>query len=179
MNLFYYTFLDPNIKAQIRKYLAQTSNAYHHSEIPNLDSSDIQLSDSSHHNISSHTKISKLINPSTSSKSLVSNHRTTSSDPTYRPSRIPQAIKSPTHQPAAINISKSAPQSPHSGKSKTISSQIPTSNGSSNNNTCNSGFKEPSKARFEAYMMTGDLILNLSRTPQSSGLIPTQNRKVS
>lgn len=38
---------------------------------------------------------------------------------------------------------------------------------------------QPAKApRFEAYMMTGDLILNLSRTPQSSNLIATHAKKV-
>ena len=31
--------------------------------------------------------------------------------------------------------------------------------------------------RFEAYMMTGDLILNLSRTQQSS-LLPKHNKKI-
>lgn len=36
----------------------------------------------------------------------------------------------------------------------------------------------PKKQRFEAYMMTGDLILNLSRTQQSSGLIPAHAKKV-
>lgn len=34
------------------------------------------------------------------------------------------------------------------------------------------------KARCEAYMMTGDLMLNLSRTPQSSNLIATHSKKV-
>lgn len=34
------------------------------------------------------------------------------------------------------------------------------------------------KQRFEAYMMTGDLILNLSRTQQSSGLIQAHAKKV-
>ncbi|XP_076650495.1 exchange factor for Arf 6 isoform X2 [Halictus rubicundus] len=32
--------------------------------------------------------------------------------------------------------------------------------------------------RFEAYMMTGDLMLNLSRTQQSSGLLPKHQKKV-
>ncbi|XP_055385023.1 PH and SEC7 domain-containing protein isoform X2 [Condylostylus longicornis] len=38
--------------------------------------------------------------------------------------------------------------------------------------------QRPGKARFEAYMMTGDLILNISRTSQSSNLIGTHARKV-
>lgn len=52
-----------------------------------------------------------------------------------------------------------------------MQSQIPTSNGTINQPPVN---KAP---RFEAYMMTGDLILNLSRTPQNSGLI-THSKKV-
>lgn len=47
-----------------------------------------------------------------------------------------------------------------------MQSQIPTSNGTIINQPPIN--KAP---RFEAYMMTGDLILNLSRTPQNSGLI--------
>ncbi|XP_065355167.1 PH and SEC7 domain-containing protein isoform X5 [Calliphora vicina] len=43
----------------------------------------------------------------------------------------------------------------------------------------NSAPPQPTKApRFEAYMMTGDLILNLSRTPQNSNLLPVQAKKV-
>ncbi|XP_046803844.1 PH and SEC7 domain-containing protein isoform X4 [Lucilia cuprina] len=43
----------------------------------------------------------------------------------------------------------------------------------------NSAPPQPAKApRFEAYMMTGDLILNLSRTPQNSNLLPVQAKKV-
>ncbi|XP_068155646.1 PH and SEC7 domain-containing protein isoform X7 [Drosophila tropicalis] len=43
----------------------------------------------------------------------------------------------------------------------------------------NSAPPQPAKApRFEAYMMTGDLILNLSRTPQPSNLLMAQAKKV-
>ncbi|XP_034127999.1 putative uncharacterized protein DDB_G0293878 isoform X5 [Drosophila guanche] len=43
----------------------------------------------------------------------------------------------------------------------------------------NSAPPQPAKApRFEAYMMTGDLILNLSRTPQTSNHLTTQAKKV-
>uniref|UniRef100_A0A1I8M6G6 PH and SEC7 domain-containing protein 4 n=1 Tax=Musca domestica TaxID=7370 RepID=A0A1I8M6G6_MUSDO len=43
----------------------------------------------------------------------------------------------------------------------------------------NSAPPQPAKApRFEAYMMTGDLILNLSRTPQSSNVLTVQAKKV-
>ncbi|TMW52366.1 hypothetical protein DOY81_002533 [Sarcophaga bullata] len=46
-------------------------------------------------------------------------------------------------------------------------------------NEPNSAPPQPAKApRFEAYMMTGDLILNLSRTPQNSNLLPVQAKKV-
>jgi PH/SEC7 domain-containing protein len=61
----------------------------------------------------------------------------------------------------------SAPQSPQAIKPK-YQSQIPTANGITQ--------KKPTP-RFEAYMMTGDLILNLSRTPQSSNLLPAQAKK--
>ncbi|XP_069680637.1 PH and SEC7 domain-containing protein isoform X3 [Periplaneta americana] len=39
-------------------------------------------------------------------------------------------------------------------------------------------FSRPRPPRFEAFMMTGDLILNLSRTQQSSGLLPKHQKKV-
>lgn len=43
----------------------------------------------------------------------------------------------------------------------------------------NSAPPQPAKApRFEAYMMTGELILNLSRTSQSSNLLPGHAKKV-
>ncbi|XP_076241756.1 exchange factor for Arf 6 isoform X2 [Calliopsis andreniformis] len=38
--------------------------------------------------------------------------------------------------------------------------------------------RQKNMPRFEAYMMTGDLMLNLSRTQQSSGLLPKHQRKV-
>lgn len=92
-------------------------------------------------------------------------HRVTSSDPTCRPSRIPTIVKSPVH-----NSSRSCPQSPHGQKSK-----LPTiANGTSNN-----FIEEPSKqARFEAYIMTGDVIFNYSRTPPTPALVTSHNKKV-
>ncbi|XP_023705908.1 uncharacterized protein LOC111863643 isoform X2 [Cryptotermes secundus] len=39
-------------------------------------------------------------------------------------------------------------------------------------------FSRPRPPRFEAFMMTGDLILNLSRTQQSCGLLPKHQKKV-
>ncbi|XP_011498083.1 PREDICTED: PH and SEC7 domain-containing protein 2 isoform X2 [Ceratosolen solmsi marchali] len=38
--------------------------------------------------------------------------------------------------------------------------------------------KQKNPPRFEAYMMTGDLMLNLSRTQQSSGFLPKHQKKV-
>lgn len=91
-------------------------------------------------------------------------HRVTS-DPTCRPSRIPTIVKSPVH-----NTSKSCPQSPHGQKSK-----LP--NGTSNNPI--DELNEPSKqARFEAYIMTGDVIFNYSRTPPTPALVTSHNKKV-
>lgn len=189
-------FLDPKIKDQIRKYLAQSSNAFNHSELPIIDTNDLSdtqqllTSSSSNSSLKAPTSSSRSgINPtiinnaSTSAyaggRSHALGHRISSSDPASRPSRIPQAIKSPTHSVSTVNAIKSHshPQSPQSAK-QVLTSQIPTSNGSFNNN---GAIKEQqqSKARFEAYMMTGDLILNLSRTPQSSGLLPMQSKKVS
>ena len=87
-------------------------------------------------------------------------HRISSSDSSAcRKSRIPVNN---------VRVSSiSAPQSPQAIKPK-YQSQIPTANGITQ--------KKPTP-RFEAYMMTGDLILNLSRTPQSSNLIPAQAKK--
>ncbi len=93
-------------------------------------------------------------------------HRVTSSDPTCRPSRIPTIVKSPVH-----NTSRSCPQSPHGQKSK-----LPTIA----NGTTNSSIEEPSikQARFEAYIMTGDVIFNYSRTPPTPALVTSHSKKV-
>lgn len=120
--------------------------------------------------------------------------------PTFRPSRIPQALKAVAPKSGAAQV-----QSPQHKRPRP--SQIPTkaSNGnglqplqSSNSYSGSpavtrqqrhsdrdsepephSAPPQPAKApRFEAYMMTGDLILNLSRTPQSSNLLTAQAKKV-
>ncbi|KAL5283724.1 efa-6 family protein [Megaselia abdita] len=107
--------------------------------------------------------------------------------PCRQVSRIPQVIK-PTSKP-------NAQQSPQHKKSRP--SQIPkvNLNGSSSGggggtfisitspqreSPTNQPQSAPpfTKARCEAYMMTGDLMLNLSRTPQSSNLIATHSKKV-
>lgn len=91
-------------------------------------------------------------------------HRISSSDSSAcRKSRIPV-----NH---ARVSSISAPQSPQTVKPR-YQSHIPTANGVS------PVVQKKQQPRFEAYMMTGDLILNLSRTPQSSGLLPAQAKKV-
>lgn len=150
--LFLIYLLDPKIKARVRKYLAQSSN-HHYSDL-----SDIDLS-------ASITSPQKLSPNAISAKPHGICHRVTSSDPTCRPSRIPTIVKSPVH-----NTSRSCPQSPHGLKSK-----LPTiANGTSNNT-----LEEPSKqARFEAYIMTGDVIFNYSRTPPTPVLAASHNKKV-
>lgn len=94
-------------------------------------------------------------------------HRISSSDSLAvgRKSRIPvNQVRVPSSQ--------SAPQSPQSNSPR-YHSHIPIANGVA---TVVQQKKTP--PRFEAYMMTGDLILNLSRTPQSSSLLPAQTKKV-
>lgn len=41
------------------------------------------------------------------------------------------------------------------------------------------GDKSKSQPKFEAYMMTGEHILNISRVPQTSAIVPKQQKKVS
>lgn len=41
-----------------------------------------------------------------------------------------------------------------------------------------SGHKSSRQPKFEAYMMTGEHILNISRMPQSTSIIPKQQKKV-
>ncbi|XP_017082645.2 PH and SEC7 domain-containing protein isoform X1 [Drosophila eugracilis] len=128
--------------------------------------------------------------------------------PTFRPSRIPQAL-------TKCAVPKPVPVLHSPQNKRPRPSQIPTkaSNGNGNGHTPqlppqslqhsnsysgspvtrqrftdreqerepepNSAPPQPAKApRFEAYMMTGDLILNLSRTPQTSNPLPAQTKKV-
>lgn len=154
---------DPKIKAQIRKYLAQTSNL-HHSDITNIDLPALNSSTTA-----------RASSPSTS-RPHGACHRVSSSDPTCRPSRIPTAVRSPTN--SGGGTTKSAPQSPF-GISKQQQQRLsPTNQQSNGNYNQQQQQQQPAKARFEAYTMTGDLILNLSRTPQNSGLITTQAKKI-
>ncbi|KAH8337436.1 hypothetical protein KR059_010014, partial [Drosophila kikkawai] len=130
--------------------------------------------------------------------------------PTFRPSRIPQALKCPAPKPVPLLHSpqnkrprpSQIPTKAANGNGNGIghSSQLPPqalqhSNSYSGSPVTrqrfstereqerepepNSAPPQPAKApRFEAYMMTGDLILNLSRTPQTSNLLPAQAKKV-
>uniref|UniRef100_B3P8M6 GG11149 n=1 Tax=Drosophila erecta TaxID=7220 RepID=B3P8M6_DROER len=130
--------------------------------------------------------------------------------PTFRPSRIPQAL-------TKCAVPKPVPVLHSPQNKRPRPSQIPTKaangNGNGNGHTAhlppqslqhsnsysgspvtrqrfadreperepepNSAPPQPAKApRFEAYMMTGDLILNLSRTPQTSNPLPAQAKKV-
>lgn len=111
---------------------------------------------------------------STSSHVSRSGHRVTSSDPSSqsKKSRIPTIIRSPIH-----SSSKSCPQSPHDQKSNKAS-QIQKSNGGSSNIFGSYDSTVKKKCGFEAYMMTGDLILNLSRNQQSADILTTQFKKV-
>lgn len=99
-------------------------------------------------------------------------NRVASSEPPSRPSRIPTIIRSPIH-----TSSKSCPQSPHDQKSNKAS-QIQKSNGGSSNIFSSNETNVKKKCGFEAYMMTGDLILNLSRNQQSADILTTQFKKV-
>jgi PH and SEC7 domain-containing protein len=95
-------------------------------------------------------------------------HRISSSDSLAvgRKSRIPvNQVRVPSSQ--------SAPQSPQSNSPRYHHSHIPIANG-----VASVVNQKKTPPRFEAYMMTGDLILNLSRTPQSSSLLPAQTKKV-
>ncbi|KAG5673987.1 hypothetical protein PVAND_003983 [Polypedilum vanderplanki] len=124
-------------------------------------------SNSSHQDIGISSPSSPIINNISSQYGR--GHRISSSDSsaTCRKSRIPV---NNTRIP-----SLSAPQSPQAIKPRYLS-HIPVSNGQTSSPTTVAPKKQ--NPRFEAYMMTGDLILNLSRTSQSSNLIaPAQVKK--
>ncbi|XP_058820112.1 PH and SEC7 domain-containing protein isoform X2 [Topomyia yanbarensis] len=190
---------DPKIKAHVRKYLASISNQHPHS-----DGHQLQYSNPSSPIHNRHSPASPLSErgPSRIQSPVVTGgstagsrhgHRVSTSDPSCRPSRIPQAVQ-------ATKNSWSAPQSPHGVKVQRPS-QIPTANGTSSASAVQQGHyhqqqqhsnqysssasafyqqqpQPPPKKGFEAFMMTGDLILNLSRTPQSSGILPQAKAKI-
>lgn len=80
--------------------------------------------------------------------------RSAVSEPLTRPSRIPTAI---TNKSSSGVNSWSLPQSPQ--HKRTNGAQSPSHNAAATAATA-------PKARFEAYMMTGDLILNISKAPR-------------
>lgn len=153
---------DPKIKNHVKSYLASSnspSSFHRENDTKSLSPTSSENSDNS------------------SGGGHAKGHKISSSDSLARKSKIP------------VNSSRasswSAPQSPQAQKVR-HTSQIPTPNGSKISNF-NQPHQEkeqqqtkmqPNKARFEAYMMTGDLILNLSRTPQNSDLLPATTKKV-
>ncbi|CRL06997.1 CLUMA_CG019982, isoform A [Clunio marinus] len=119
-----------------------------------------------HHqqDIDNYTNIPTPTSPVINTNSIGRGHRISSSESSAcRKSRIP------VNHTRVSSIS--APQSPQTIKPR-YQSHIPTANGVS------PIVQKKQQPRFEAFMMTGDLILNLSRTPQSSGLLPAQAKKV-
>jgi PH and SEC7 domain-containing protein len=146
---------DPKVKDHVRKYLAANSSNHHnnHHHYQELSNSHIPAPSS------------PIININTNNINYQRGHRISSSDSSAacrKTSRIP------------VNNSRipslSAPQSPQAIKPR-YQSHIPTANGSLPT-VASQKKQQHTPPRFEAYMMTGDLILNLSRTPQSSGLLP-------
>lgn len=176
--------------------IQQTTSTIHtHSRNSSASSTKIQMVEST--TITTSVSNSNIAASPTSTAAAAGGDATS---PTFRPSRIPQALKAIAPKSAAVQV-----QSPQHKRPRP--SQIPTkaSNGnglqplqSSNSYSGSpavtrqqrhsdrdsepephSAPPQPAKApRFEAYMMTGDLILNLSRTPQSSNLLTAQAKKV-
>lgn len=166
-----------------------TTSIYTHSRNSSASSTKIQMVEST----TITTSISNS-NIATSPTAAVSG----ATSPTFRPSRIPQALKAAAQKPV--------PQVQSPQHKRPRPSQIPTKAANGNGlqplqhsnsysgspavsrqrhterepeQEPNSAPPQPAKApRFEAYMMTGDLILNLSRTPQSSNLLTAQAKKV-
>lgn len=160
---------DPAVKAHIKEHLARTS-CLHHSDVSSLDFFDIRSTQKAVSASEEHTAVSNLaferINTSIQRKS--------SGDSGCRKSRIPTAVKSPA---------KTISLQPSNKKART--SNISSANGHNvtkadgcGQSVASTATHPSGKARFEAFMMTGDLILNLSRTPQSNSLIVSQAKKV-
>lgn len=156
---FFVSISDPKIKEDVQNYLDQ--NNHHYSDCD-----------------SSSQSRSYTTSPHLSSPQL---HHTNN---TSRPSRIPTIIRSPVHMSSKHSAKSGQTPEPRVPRI----SQIPKANGnnsSSHNMVANNcptlqSQNEPAmkkKCGFEAYMMTGDLILNLSRTQQTSG-ITTHSKKV-
>jgi PH and SEC7 domain-containing protein len=145
---------DSKVKDHVRKYLAANSSNHHnnHNNYQELSHSPAPSS--------------PVISVNTNNLNYQRGHRISSSDSSAacrKTSRIP--VNNSTRIP-----SLSAPQSPQAIKPR-YQSHIPTANGSLPT-VVPQKKQQHTPPRFEAYMMTGDLILNLSRTPQSSGILP-------
>lgn len=164
---------DPKIKAHVQNFLDQSNHHY--------SDSDSQASPRS--NQKSRSAAQQLQQQQQQQRMNAAN------DPTLcRPSRIPTIIRSPVHAPKSSNTQQQQQQQQQKQSQlvtaaatttpTTTSASTPT-NGSASTNNSGTCFDEPAKrSGFEAYMMTGDLILNLSRTQQSTGLITSQSKKV-
>jgi len=156
---FLIVIADPTVKDHVKRFLASNSN--HHQ-------------DASYSDISTPSSSPVISTSTTTTTTNNRGHRISSSDSSAcRKSRIP--VNNITRIP-----SLSAPQSPQTIKPRYQQSHIPTANGVASSAPVQQQQQQQKKQqpRFEAYMMTGDLILNLSRTPQSSGLLPAQTKKV-
>lgn len=171
-----FNLLDPEFKANIREQLSN-NKSLNFSDFESTNIYNIQPTKSPESLLRKNNRSSLPVSTTNSTKIQVKS-------PCRQVSRIPQVIKPP---------SKPSPQpSPQHKKSRP--SQIPkvNLNGSScgggtfvniSNTQKESPTNQPqsappfTKARCEAYMMTGDLMLNLSRTPQSSNLIATTHSK--
>lgn len=160
--------LDPKIKEDVQNYLDQ--NNHHFSSGGDSSPSPSRSS----HSTSSHLSSPQLHHSNNSS----------------RPSRIPTIIRSPVHTSSKHTVIKTETKlsritqitkvngSDHSSSSSCGDTGHNKSNSIHNNSSNDGPHEEPStkkKCGFEAYMMTGDLILNLSRTQQTSGI--TSNAK--
>lgn len=157
---------DPKIKAHVQNFLDQ--NNHHYSD------SDSQAS----------PRINQKLRSAAAQQQQLQQQRMNAAiDPTLcRPSRIPTIIRSPVHAPKSSNAQQQQHQQQQQQQKQsqlvTTTTAAPT-NGSASTNNVGTCFDEPAKkSGFEAYMMTGDLILNLSRTQQSTGLITSQSKKV-
>jgi len=101
-----------------------------------------------------------------------------------KPSQIPTKFSNGKTPPATSNNTQANPlqhSNSYSGSANCYTSPTHSSHENNVKNLeTNSAPPQPvvKTPRFEAYMMTGDLILNLSRTPQSSNLLTTHAKKV-
>lgn len=166
------SFVDPEFKSNIREQLSNNKTLH----FSDFESTNI-------YNIKQNKSPESVLKKNRSSLPISTTNATKIQvkSPCRQVSRIPQVIKPPAKS--------NAPQSPQNKKSRP--SQIPKVNLNGGGTFVNitspqkeSPTNQPqsappfTKARCEAYMMTGDLMLNLSRTPQSSNLIATHSKKV-